>query len=296
MKKLILILGSVLAIHAEASAQIPNNGFENWTTIGAYENPNSWATTNSSSAGPFYACTKSSDHYPTNVGNYSIRLENKTTLTPATGAGGMAITKAFDFPFKPAFPVTGHPTSLTGYYKFTQLNNDTAFIKVNLFLNHTLINSGSILNDAFIVTTNVSSWTSFSLTLPSYANADSASIWLSAYYPETQTNGPSGNSVLYVDNLNFDNLIIGVKESDKASTLFNMYPNPAADMVELAFENTYSGSVTANIYTVLGKLIRSKELEPNEHQLRIGDLVNGVYLIELKTKAGTQKQKLIIQH
>jgi hypothetical protein len=296
MKKLILTLASVLAINAGANAQIPNGGFENWTTAGAYENPNSWATTNSVSAGPFYSCTKSSDHYPSGIGNYSMRLENKTTLTPATGAGGMVITKGFDFPFKPAFPISGHPSSLTGYYKFNQLNSDTAFIKVNLFLNHELLNPGSLLGDAFLIKTSASAWTSFSLNLPAYTTADSASIWISAYYPETQTNGPSGNSVLYIDNLNFDNLIIGVKELDKTTELFNLYPNPASDKVEFAFYNTYSGSVTARIYTVFGQLVRSKELEPNEHSLNVADMSDGVYLIELQTKEGTQKQKLVIQH
>jgi PKD repeat protein/photosystem II stability/assembly factor-like uncharacterized protein len=178
-----------------------NFGFEDWTTAGNYENPDDWATMNPYGTGPFYSCTKSTDHYPESVGNYSIRLENNTLLGQMNGGYGMAITNAFDWPFKPAFPISGHPNSLTGYYKFNSLNNDSMFIRVILFQNGTMVG-----NNMFVTSNTATTWTPFTIPL-TYTSADSATIHLSAFYPSGPTDGPNGNSVLYVDNLNFDNLI-----------------------------------------------------------------------------------------
>ena len=182
-------------------SQIPNSGFENWATTGNYQTPIGWATMNTASTGSFYSGTKSTDHYPSIAGDYSIRLENNTSLTQATGSYGMAITKAFDYPYKPAFSLSGHPATLTGYYKFNSMNNDSMFIRVVLFQN-------GIMQGHYEFITNISKsdWTSFSIAL-NYTTADSATILMSAFYPSCPTCGPKGNSVLYVDNLNFNTLI-----------------------------------------------------------------------------------------
>ena len=59
MKKILLLIIAVVSFNFTASAQIPNNGFENWTTVGTYSNPDNWATLNSLTA-PFsiYTATK----------------------------------------------------------------------------------------------------------------------------------------------------------------------------------------------------------------------------------------------
>jgi len=59
MKKFTIILTVSIIIAITTNGQIPNSGFETWTTVGSYENPTDWATMNASSAGPFYSCTKS---------------------------------------------------------------------------------------------------------------------------------------------------------------------------------------------------------------------------------------------
>ena len=117
MKKIIIILYVLITLTITTKAQIPNSGFENWITIGSYENPNGWATTNSFSTGAFYAVTKSTDHYPATAGYYSIRIENDTALLPAYSGLGIIETGAIGT-MHPAFPIAGHPTSLTGYYKY----------------------------------------------------------------------------------------------------------------------------------------------------------------------------------
>jgi hypothetical protein len=139
--KLLLFVLTAFLISNNAFSQIPNSGFESWNNLGSYEDPAGWATMNYLCAGPFYSTTKSSDHFPSSVGSYSIRVENNTSLTQMTGGYGMSITNAFDYPFKPAFPVVGHPNSLTGYYKYNSVNNDTMFVKIVLFNNGTIVSN-----------------------------------------------------------------------------------------------------------------------------------------------------------
>jgi len=98
-----------------------------------------------------------------------------------------------------------------------------------------------------------------------------------------------------VDNLNFDNLITSVQEQPAKKTLFNLYPNPASDIVTLNIDNTINADFTLNIYNVTGELVSSETLRQNQQQINISDLSNGIYMVEIKSKEWNGKQKLIIQ-
>ena len=271
------------------NAQIPNSGFETWTTTGSYEEPTGWATMNPACSGPFYSATKSTDHYPASVRNYSIRVENNTSLTQFTGGFGMAITNAFDYPFKPAFPIVGSPTSLCGYYKYNSLNNDSMFIRIVFFQN-----SIQLGYNTFVTGISASDWTSFILPL-TYPSADSATLYVSALWFSSQTSGPKGNSVLYVDNLSFDNLISSIPEQTVKNALFSLYPNPASDIITLNIDNRNNDDLTLNIFNLIGALVKSEKFKQNQQQINVGDLGNGIYMVEIKSKEWTEKKKLIIQ-
>lgn len=292
MKKFTIILTVLIAMTFKTNAQIPNSGFENWTTVGSYENPTAWNNCNSYSTGTFFPVTKSSDHYPLSVGTYSIRVENQIPLSNCSSYG-FAQTCDNNNPCTPAFPIIGHPNMFCGYYKCFPLNNDTIQIGLMLF------KAGEWIAGAELITTNtVSNWTSFSIPISSYAEADSATITVAAFYNDTTCGmpfGPFGNSVLYVDNLSFDNLITSIPEQSFINTTFSLYPNPASDIVTLNIGNPNSADLTLNIYNVVGTLVKSEILKQNTRQINIGDLSNGIYTFEIKSKEWSGKQKLIIQ-
>lgn len=275
---------------ATAIAQIPNNGFEDWTTVGSYEDPNDWGTMNMACAGPFFSCTKSTDHYPAGVGSYSMRLENNLALTQYTGGWGMAITDSMAYPFEPAFPLNGQPTSLCGYYKFLSQNNDSVWFKIIFF------NQGNIVHDEGFAAPSATSWTSFNFPFSTYPTADSATILISAFLPSGPTDGPNGNSVLYIDNLSFDNLISRVVAQPVTKTpRFIVGPIPATSNIILNVDYTNSGSVTLNIYNLLGDKVKTEILKDNQKQINIEDLEEGVYLVEINSKGKRETQRLMIQ-
>jgi hypothetical protein len=290
MRKITISLTILIALTIKLNAQIPNSGFETWTTIGSYENPTGWATTNSYSTGSFYAVTKSIDHYPTSVGTYSIRIENNTAFIANNSGLGFVLTGS-QLALQPAFPITGHPNSLTGYYKYTPINSDTMDIGIQLYKNGVQVSGGDLTT-----TLTVSNWTSFNIPLSTYTSADSGFIVIQAYHAGPHSyNIPHGNSVLYVDNLNFDNLITSVSEQTVNNTLFNLYPNPASNFITLNIDNINNADLTLNIYNVIGTLVKSETLKQNQRQINVGDLSNGVYMVTIKSKDFTESQRLIIQ-
>ncbi len=124
MKKINYTLIVLIAISIRTFAQIPNSGFENWTTVGNCSRPTSWYNMYYlvDSSGSYCSATMSSDHFPASIGNYSVRITNDTAIwntgiAPGDmlGWGLLVSAKTGD---RPLFPVTGHPKSLCGYYKF----------------------------------------------------------------------------------------------------------------------------------------------------------------------------------
>jgi len=85
----------------------------------------------------------------------------------------------------------------------------------------------------------------------------------------------------------------GIAEMAK-ETIF-IYPNPANDILTLNFDNGNNADLTLNIYNITGELVRSETLRQNQQQINIGELSNGIYMVEIKSNGWSENQKLIIQ-
>ncbi len=279
MKTITIIMTVLIAMTIKTNAQIPNSGFENWPL-----SSNGWPVGNP---------IQSTDIYPLGVGNYSLKLQNNAIPSPAYQDFGFCVTFPSPGSWAPSFPITSHPNSFTGYYKFLPENGDTAVISAILYFNGDTVSS-AILN----VNSSTSVWTSFNIPFSTYISADSASVGFSAYhwtFGQTGLPNMQGNSVLFVDNLNFDNLITSVSEQISKNTLISLYPNPASDIVSLNINITNNAGLILNIYNVNGILVKSELLKKTQQQINIEDLSNGIYMVEIKSKELTEKQKLIIQ-
>ena len=270
---------------ANVFAQIPNSGFENWTSAGSYDNLNSWGTPNDACSGPFYRITKSTDNYPTNVGTYSMKIESNTALLPNFCAFGYEQTQV-GTNGTTQFAITGHPTSLTGYYKFAPLNGDTMSILILLYNAGVQQSVGS-----FTTSIAVPNWTSFNIPFATYTTADSASIVFSTFYLSPVGHPvPHGNSVLYVDNLNFDNLITGIAELNKTTNV-SLYPNPTN--TQFTIETNATEKQIVNIFDVNGKLILSQTIIGTT-TINTETIAPGAYNINLTGSNGVVNKRLII--
>jgi len=278
MKKYTIIFAALVIMAMNVNSQIPNNGFEGL---------NGWVTGNA---------TLSTDHYPESLGNYSVRLENQLPLT-SNLSYGYAVSGSVSNGCIPSFPITGHPTKLCGYYKCFPLNGDTIQIGLELFKNGVWI-AGTEL----ITTDTVYNWTSFSIPISSYTEADSATITVAAFYNDTTCGtpyGPFGNSVLYVDNLSFDSLITVtptfIKELQQSkSNTFTLNPNPASNVIKISANNANSDNMWLTISNSNGTLVRSEIVKERKKEISISDLPNGLYFVTLKTEGSIETKELII--
>ncbi len=236
MKKIKCTLFVLVVIAIETFSQIPNNGFENWTKVGNCIEPTAWHSMYSifDSTGDYCPVIRSTDHYPTSVGSYSVMISNDTARWHKGSFLGWGILTSTEGNDRPLFPIKGHPVSLCGYYKYFPKNGDTMAINIYLYKNGIQVTDGHFLSH-----TIASNWTSFSFSFSNtlYSSVDSARITMSAAMePKNGSLGPLGNSILYVDNLSFDSLITSsptsLSELPTKNTFFYLYPNPAFNLIK----------------------------------------------------------------
>lgn len=84
-------------------------------------------------------------------------------------------------------------------------------------------------------------------------------------------------------------------EENLINNQIRIYPNPASDIVTLNLGNTNNSDLTMNIYNLIGAFVKTEKLKQNQQQINVGDLSNGIYMVEIKSKEWIEKQKLIIE-
>ncbi len=90
-------------------------------------------------------------------------------------------------------------------------------------------------------------------------------------------------------------VVTGINDPTKQDAQFQFYPNPASDFVTFNIDDINNAEMTLTIYSVVGKIIRTETLRPNQKQINVRDLSIGIYMVEIKSDEGSKKQKLIIQ-
>lgn len=79
------------------------------------------------------------------------------------------------------------------------------------------------------------------------------------------------------------------------ATKIEIFPNPTNDIITIQMNKVNIDLVEINLFNVTGNLVKSKKLKQNQQQINVGDLGNGIYMVEIKSKEWTEMQKLIIK-
>ena len=296
MKKTILSIAAVALTSASLFAQIPNNGFENWTSMGSYSNPDGWDQLNNLTASAsIYTCTKGTPGF---VGTGYLKLVSKTVGTnvaPGIAVSGL-INKSAMKP-KSGFPYTGQPQKLTGSWQYMASGADEGFVAVIL----TKWNSTSMKRDTIAKANQVLSgmamaWTTFNinLTYKSSALPDSAIIVLSA-----SGTTPVANSYLYVDNLSFAGSVAGINNIDNYVSNINTYPNPTSDNINVELYAQKVSTIKLQLVDITGKLIKEinvGEIQGNyKHTISTTGISKGIYFLKVTANDAVEVKKIIIQ-
>lgn len=107
----------------------------------------------------------------------------------------------------------------------------------------------------------------------------------------TLTNSFSGGYTCDIFIANLKPKTLGVGDEVKNEN-FILYPNPVADYLSLIFPVNIREAEVA-IIDITGKIV--KIIEPKSNTIYVGDLTNGIYIVELIIEGNTVSQKFIKQ-
>lgn len=296
MKKAILSIISVVALSASAMAQIPNAGFESFTTVGSYEVPNGWGTMNNTTATfSVYTATKGT---PGSPGASYLKLTSKTVST--TVVNGIAVSGVLDsMTMKPksGFPCTLQPVSFTGKWQHMIYGTSQGSVKAVL----TKWNVGLSKRDTVAIAAQTlagmaMSWSNFTINFTYLSSniPDSCIIDLRA-----SGNTPTNNDYLWVDNLAFSGSVTGIENQESFVTNMVVFPNPSSETINVNLNLKSSQKVSIELTDITGKLILSKDTGTltgeSKQTLNVNNISKGTYLVRVVTESGTEVRKIVIE-
>ncbi len=296
MYKQVLILYFFCFTSIIAYAQIPNNSFEQWTTVNGYQNPTDWDNLNEiTKSYSVFTCVKLS---PGNPGNNYLSLKTVSItgkgLIPGKVVSGKIDTLTYNA--ISGFPFTQRPSNLIYNMQYmVAMPTDTAFVSVLL----TKWNSFSLKRDT--VAYGISKfnamahqWFSNSTVLnyKSGENPDSSCIVISS-----SGKSPIKDSYIYIDNLNFNGNVIGINENISQNINIQVFPNPANEILNIHFkEINFKKNFELLLFNQMAELVySSKDITGDFIKINIAHLTSGVYLLKIKSDKEVANLKIIIE-
>jgi hypothetical protein len=270
-------------------AQIPNSGFENWTS----NDPDGWATSNVfvGSVAQIQNITKSSDAHG---GSAAVKGEVVTfyTITYApmlqSGTGGTG------------FAFTQRPKTVTGWLKTSFLQSDRFTINIILYKNST-----PVAIAANYITANYSTYTQFSVDF-SYLTADIPDNCIAQFMivgSSSSSSSPHIGSYYILDDIAFSGTVpTDVAASKQIPVQFNLeqnYPNPFNPSTKIKFSLPERSNVSLNLYNLIGEKvgeILNQSLEAGNHEVlfNANKLTSGIYFYKLVAGSSTSIRKMIL--
>ncbi|MCX6291176.1 MAG: T9SS type A sorting domain-containing protein [Bacteroidetes bacterium] len=293
--KRIITLAILLPMMHFSVAQIPNNGFENWTSMGTYSNPDNWSCMNTMTVSSgIFTCLKGT---PGNPGTSYLKMVSKNI----SGLGlvpGLAMCGPMNqSTLQPTsgFPYSQRPAAFSGNWQYMAYGTDQGYISISLTKWNTATLSHDVIAFAYYPLPGmVMSWGALNipLTYMSPNNPDSCMLILSA----SNANGATtaANSYLYLDDLHFSGSAIGINENNSIEQ-FSIYPNPVKEFLYFDLSFLKNEKATVEIYNLVGKQIKTiNNIRKNtELKISVDDFPKGIYLLKLLTPAGVSCKRFI---
>jgi len=293
MKKSILLSAALIFASMIIRAQtIPNAGFETWTNMGSYNNPDSWSCLNDmTSAMATYTCVKGT---PGSPGTAYLKLTSKTVngLGVVNGIAVSGVLNTTTMQPVSGFAFNQRPANLTGKWQHMIYGTSQGFIDVQLTRWDAQSQSRvTVASKHQVLAGMAMSWANFTipLTYVDGGDPDSCIISLSA-----SGSVPTNLDYLWVDNLGFSGLVAGISAVNSAP-IISVYPNPASDKLVIDLSALNDKNVSIEIIDLQGKQVKSVdkiEVAAN-FSIDISDLSNGNYVINIHASKGISKTNFI---
>ncbi len=303
MKKITsILLISIFVFANTAFAQIPNSGFESWTTVGSYSNPTSWSTMNNTTA--TFSIFTANIGTPGSPGSSYLKLTSKTINgSLVNGIAVSGVLDSLNLKAKSGFAFNLKPQSFTGKWQHMIYGSSQGSVKAILTKwNIGLNKRDTIATAAQTLSGMAMSWSNFTIyfTYLSGAIPDSCIIELKA-----SGSNPTNNDYLWVDNLALSGsvtcsflysdwtacsnniqtrtytssplgcsgnppadstsrscFITGIQKQESFLSGFVVYPNPTNETLSMNFNLKTPQQITIELIDMTGNVI--KEIKTGE--------------------------------
>jgi hypothetical protein len=272
-KNVISFIAVIITMTMTAFAQIPNPGFEGWTS----GDPDGWASSNVFQAG-LINITQSADYHS---GSSAVKGEVVnffgTPMGPVIQNG----------PGATGSPISEQYHSIELYYKFMPQGGDRFAVNVGLEKAGNPIAQGAVA-----LPQQVNSYTHLTvpLTYTTSEVPDRALIQISINGPVVGTDLHVG-SVMIVDDLTFS-LSTGIENNSSPELNSDCFPNPASHFINIPVPDELSANVVFKVFDPFGKELKKESIQPQPFgkmviQCSVEDLPIGIYFYSI---SGTNKQ------
>lgn len=299
MKKTLLFTTlAMIAISTIAVAQIPNSGFETWTNMGTYSNPDGWGTmNNTTSVSSIYTATKGT---PGSPGTAYLKLTSETIGSVVVN--GIAVSGQLDSITKQ--PISGfafnqRPQKFTGKWQHMIYGSSQGSVSVKLTRWNTSTNSRETVANAYQTLSGMAmSWAAFTINF----------AYLTGNVPDTciivlkaSGGAPTQDDYLWVDNLAFSGTVSGTGIENQNNFLNNLsvYPNPGSENIIVDLNLKSSEKTTFELIDLTGKIVLSKTVSlpqgESSQLFDISGLAKGFYFIKIDTDSGREMRKICIE-
>lgn len=273
--KTMYLLGLMVLLSVISTAQnIPNGGFENWTTIGNYADPNGWFTFNATfSAINLFTVEKGT---PGATGNSYAKITSKNigdNLFP----GALLMGSLVNNEVIPGMAINTKPAFLLGKYQSKIGKDDTALVIVQFTKWNKLNSTRELIGIGILdfIDLNTGTWTEFIVSMDYIGNIspDSCSITI------TLGNAPPvSDNFFAVDDLVFSNILNSINEINKITT--QVYPNPNDGKFTI---NSTANMSHIQITNILGEVVFLQNINGNSVPITLNNLAAGIYYYSINT-------------
>jgi Secretion system C-terminal sorting domain len=283
----ILTIAFLFVVTPALYAQVPNAGFENWTS----GSPDGWDAA-SNITGYAVNITKSTDAHS---GSSALRgdVVNLSGSYPPILWGGQMGN---------GFPYTGKDAAFTGYYKFVPVASSGDYLEIDVITFKNGWISGGLGYGTLKITAAATAYTKFTVPLVIVGSGTPDSC----YALFTITNSGSSNgavgSYFLIDDLSFGGAT-GVEEHGNIQpfvfSLNQNYPNPFNPSTIISYQVASTSMVSLKVYDMLGReaatLVNGVKAAGNyTATFNAANLPSGVYFYKLQAGNYTAMKKAIL--
>jgi hypothetical protein len=282
---LLVFFGFLITLHS----QVPNAGFENWTT----GEPDSWLSNNST--GLFTTITQSNSSH-----TGSSALKGEVVFVSGFGNFTPLVVSDDGSSTSGGFAVTQKYNSLKGFYKLNTSANDKVLIILAMYVGETGVGAGVIMLNA------AATYSQFAFPIGYDQGFSGTPDRCGIAIQITDASGSGTNvslgSEMYIDDLELSMDVVSDVEDQTQPLTFQLeqnYPNPFNPSTRIKYQIAENDFVSLKVYDVLGNevatLVNEEQTMGNySATFNASSLSSGTYFYKLQTGSFVETKKMVL--